>query len=64
MPRDWRRQVNQPQRDAELAALRRCVQRGSPYGDQAWVQSTVQRLGLESSLRQQSRPRTSSPPSD
>lgn len=31
-PRQWRHLVNQPQTDAELQALRRCVQRNQPYG--------------------------------
>jgi putative transposase len=36
VPADWLREVNRPQTEAELEALRRCVQRGQPYGDEAW----------------------------
>jgi len=31
----WVEHVNGPQTEAELAALRRCVQRGSPFGEGA-----------------------------
>jgi putative transposase len=57
MPGDWVRRVNRPMRKAELEALRRCVQRGCPYGSERWTQSTVTRLGLESTQRPQGRPR-------
>lgn len=53
----WRRFVNSPQNDAELAALRRSVQRGRPYGDDAWTRVTAKRLGLESTLRSRGRPK-------
>jgi len=57
MPGDWVRRVNRPMRKAELEALRRCVQRGCPYGSERWTQSTVTRLRLESTQRPQGRPR-------
>ena len=50
-PASWRQHVNQPQTEGELAALRRSVVRGQPYGDQRWVQATAKRLGLEPTLR-------------
>jgi putative transposase len=53
----WREWVNQPEADADLAALRRCAERGSPYGDPAWVAATAERLGLQSTLRPRGRPR-------
>ncbi len=58
-PRDWVRRVNRMQSDSELAALRRSVVRGQPFGDEAWVHRTARRLGLESTLRPRGRPRTS-----
>jgi putative transposase len=61
-PADWRTQVNRPQSEAELEALRRSVQRGRPYGGEAWCQRTVQRLGLESTLRERGRPRKKGKP--
>lgn len=56
-PADWTQIVNRPQTDAELATLRRCVHRGQPFGDPAWVAATAERLGLEWTLRPRGRPR-------
>jgi putative transposase len=55
-PRSWLQYVNQPQGDAELEAIRRSVQRGQPYGGEAWSRSTAQRLSLESTFRPRGRP--------
>ena len=60
-PKDWLSLVNEPQTAAEetaaLAALRRSLARGAPFGDDAWARRTAARLGLESSLRPLGRPR-------
>ena len=56
-PRNWRKQVNAPQTEAELAAIRRSVKRGSPLGSEAWVQTTAGTLGLASTLRPRGRPK-------
>ena len=56
-PRGWTKLVNTPQTEAELAAIRRSVQRGSPLGSEAWVQSTAHALGLSSTLRPRGRPK-------
>lgn len=56
-PRDWVRRVNQPLTAAELEALRRCVQRGQPFGGERWTLRVAKKLGLESSLRARGRPR-------
>jgi putative transposase len=53
----WVDHVNAAQTEAELAALRRSVQRGSPFGDDSWCEEVVERLGLESTVRPQGRPR-------
>jgi len=37
--------VNAPQSEAELAAIRRSVERGSPYGSGPWNERTIRRLG-------------------
>jgi len=55
--RDWIAHVNEPQTEAELAALRRSLARGAPFGEAGWAQQTAARLGLESSLRPRGRPR-------
>jgi len=56
-PRDWCKWVNEPQTEAEVDAIRRCVLRGQPFGGEQWVQQTVQSLGLESTLREPHRPK-------
>jgi putative transposase len=54
---NWVERVNQSLTDAELQAIRTSAQRGSPFGDANWVESTATRLNLESSLRPRGRPR-------
>ena len=55
--KDWLDWVNQPQSEAELAALRKCIERGMPYGNESWQHATAERLGLEASLHPRGRPR-------
>jgi putative transposase len=57
---DWLDWVNQPQSDAELAALRGSVNRGAPFGEADWARRTAEQLGLESSLRPRGRPKKES----
>ncbi len=54
-PTDWLQLVNQPQTEAEVAALRYCVNRGRPFGDPNW--DTAKRLGLEWTIRPRGRPK-------
>ena len=56
-PADWVQLVNEAQTNAELAALRRSVVRGSPYGSLGWQQRIARRLGLEATLRSPGRPK-------
>jgi len=56
-PRNWLARVNRLESDEELDALRRCVARGRPFGDEQWLRSTVRRLGLEHTMRLRGRPR-------
>jgi len=53
----WLDHVNAAETEAELAALRRSVRRGCPYGGEAWSVEMGGKLGLESTLRPQGRPR-------
>ena len=55
-PGGWIEHVNAPQTEAELTALRRCVNRGSPFGSESWCDRTVRSLGLETTLRPRGRP--------
>ena len=60
MPTHWHLAVEHvpgPQTAAELAAVRRSVQRGRPFGEAPWSEETVRRLGWESPLRPQGRPK-------
>jgi REP element-mobilizing transposase RayT len=52
----WLQHVQTPQTEAELAALRRSVVRGSPFGEASWQERTAKRLGLQSTLRARGRP--------
>ncbi|MCH7547067.1 MAG: transposase [Planctomycetes bacterium] len=56
-PSRWRQMVNRPQNEAELEALRRCVQRGRPYGNDRWVRRVARRHDLETTLRPRGRPK-------
>jgi len=56
-PKQWRRLLNLPQPEKQLAAIRTSVQRGRPLGDAAWQQATAKRLSLESTFRTRGRPR-------
>ena len=55
-PVDWLDRVNQALTGAEIEALRRCAERGSPYGRGPWVEQTARHLGLEATLRTRGRP--------
>ena len=56
-PRQWVKWANEPQTEEELETIRQCVQRGRPFGKEAWVQRISRRLNLESTLRPRGRPR-------
>jgi putative transposase len=55
-PRNWIGWVNEPQTETELEALRQSVQRGCPFGREAWVRIAAERLGLHTTLRPRGRP--------
>ncbi len=56
-PGDWVDFVNEAQTAAELEAIRTSVNRGRPFGDDAWRDEMVAELGLESTMRPPGRPR-------
>jgi putative transposase len=58
-PKEWVKLVNQPQTENEVWAIRRCIQRGSPFGSDDWALQTAASLGLDSTLRPRGRPRRS-----
>ena len=57
LPADWVERANRVENAKELAAIQRCVQRGAPFGQEAWVQQMAEKLGLQSTLRPRGRPR-------
>ncbi|MEX2139877.1 MAG: transposase [Pirellulales bacterium] len=58
MPSNWIEYVNGVETEAELAAVRNALCRGSPFGGPSWRHTTATRLGLERTLRQIGRPRS------
>jgi putative transposase len=60
IPSPWLSWVNEAQTEAEVKALRHCIRRGCPFGDDAWARSSVVRLGLERTRRPRGRPRKES----
>ena len=56
-PSRWRQMVNRAQSESELESLRRCVQRGRPYGNDRWVRRVARRHDLETTLRPRGRPK-------
>jgi putative transposase len=53
----WVKRVNTALSERELNAVRHCIRRGRPYGDDPWIETISRRLGLESTLRPRGRPR-------
>ena len=58
----WVERVNRPMTDAELAALRRCIARGAPFGTEARSRAAAEALDLGPSLRPLGRPRKAPDP--
>lgn len=56
LPRQWRALVNKPQTEAELKAIRKSINRGTPFGNSDWTSNTAVRLSLESTIRPHGRP--------
>jgi len=55
----WIEHVNRPQTEGELSSVRASVNRGRPYGDDAWVTQVATRLDLGSTMRPRGRPKAS-----
>jgi putative transposase len=56
-PGNWVEYVEAAQTEAELAAIRRSVSRGAPFGAEGWQKQTAEALGLQSTLRPRGRPK-------
>ena len=55
-PPNWTARVNEALTEQELVSVRRCVRRGSPFGEGDWSARTARCLALESTLRPRGRP--------
>ena len=53
----WRKWLHLPLSEKELAALRRSVTTGRPFGGPAWVEQTAAQLGIDLTPRRRGRPR-------
>jgi putative transposase len=60
LPRDWVSRVNRSESQRELDTLRRCVNRGQPFGSDVWMERMTKRFALDSAFRPQGRPRKQS----
>jgi putative transposase len=56
-PRDWLNSVNKAETNAELEALRSSVNRGAPYGSDAWKSIVAEAMGVSAAIRGRGRPR-------
>ena len=54
---NWVARVNAPMTEKEEKQFKKSLDRGCPFGNDKWVQTTVNRLGLESTQRKRGRPR-------
>ena len=48
---NWNQHVNHPISEKELSALRTCVNRGRPYGDDQWTETMADKHGVWATLR-------------
>lgn len=54
---NWVDRVNMALTDKELKQVRTSVRRGVPFGSPEWTDSTIKRLGLETTVRPRGRPK-------
>jgi putative transposase len=52
----WRKWLRTPQTEKELAARRRCVTTGRPFGAPTWVDAMAKRIGVNLTPRPRGRP--------
>ncbi len=55
--RKWAEKVHLPMPGQQIAAIRRSVQTGLPYGEKSWVHRLASRLELDLTIRPRGRPR-------
>lgn len=57
MPDDYLVGLNKPMPDKEQQAIELAIDRGRPFGQEAWQARMVEKFGLESTVRDRGRPR-------
>ncbi|OGG76869.1 hypothetical protein A3B35_00235 [Candidatus Kaiserbacteria bacterium RIFCSPLOWO2_01_FULL_54_24] len=57
-PNNYRIWVNQPDRMADVSSLRNSVNKNVPFGSLGWTSRTVKQFGLEATLRNPGRPKS------
>ncbi|OQW64720.1 MAG: hypothetical protein BVN29_13025 [Nitrospira sp. ST-bin5] len=55
-PHPWLDWVNGAMAEMDIQRIRQSVNRGAPFGTDAWTAVTAERLGLDASLRPIGRP--------
>lgn len=55
--RQWRAWIDKPQTDAEVAAIQRSINRGTPYGSEQWATQSAARLQRQHTRRSRGRPK-------
>lgn len=56
-PKDYLKYLNEPQSENEEKAIQNAILRGSPYGEEGWINKIIKKFKLESTVRQRGRPR-------
>ena len=56
-PERWVETVNRATTRKDLESLRTCIQRGRPFGDEAWQMKMASQLGLMYTICSKGRPR-------
>jgi putative transposase len=56
-PVEWRQWVNDEEMSEQVAAVRRSVTKGQPFGSSAWVEQMVAQWNLGATLRARGRPK-------
>ena len=60
MPRDYAALLHEPQSENEVEAMRQTVTRGNPFGSSTWVEETIKKFKLETTIRPRGRPKKGS----
>ena len=61
---NWIQRVNEPLGEKELDAIRTCVNRGRPFGDEQWTDEVAEKHGLWFTMRPVGRPRKKRTPAN